>query len=205
MLLLVALAIGAGMHAAAPAAARVAFSQLKLDNAAALAFLLAACAVCIVLHECGHLVAALSLHFEVLGGSLGPFRIERSNSRWRFRLLRANLFRASVAAVPRGSKHWRVTTMIVVVAGPLATLLAGVLSVYPAAQPGSHPFWGAMAELNLLLFALSLIPFQAQNAPSDAKLLLDLWRNGPEAEAIARCFGRMRERAFTPADTSSAV
>ncbi|MGH9584165.1 MAG: hypothetical protein ACRD4O_14650 [Bryobacteraceae bacterium] len=205
MLLFVAMAIGLSMRIAGPAAVRAAFDQLKLDSIPALALLLAACAVSMILHECGHLAAALLLHFEVLGGSLGPFRIDRLQGRWQFRILRGSLFRGSVSAVPRGCRHWRAATMIVVAAGPLATLLAGIVSVSAASQSGLHPFWAAMAELNLLLFALSLLPFRMKTAPSDAKLFIDLLRNGPEAVHIARCFRLMRERAFTAADTSRAA
>ncbi|MGH9638783.1 MAG: site-2 protease family protein [Bryobacteraceae bacterium] len=206
MLLVAAVAIGIGMRAAAPAAVRAAFDQWKLDNAASLAILVAACAVSVVLHECGHLAAALLLRFEVLGASLGPFRLEKLGGRWRFRLTPRSLFRGSVAAVPVRSEFWRGATMIVAAAGPAATLLAAIVSVFCASQTGPHPFWGAMSELNVLLFALALIPMRAKNLPSDAKLFLDLWHNGPEAAGIALCFGHMRERALTSAaDTSCAA
>ncbi|MGH9608469.1 MAG: site-2 protease family protein [Bryobacteraceae bacterium] len=241
MLLVAAVAIGIGMRAAAPAAVRAAFDQWKLDNAASLAILVAACAVSVVLHECGHLAAALLLRFEVLGASLGPFRLEKLGGRWRFRLTPRSLFRGSVAAVPVRSEFWRGATMIVAAAGPAATLLAAIVSVFCASQTGSHPFWGAMSEINVLLFALALIPissrqtnsvgqkiglrktsahgkgrgsletptppcFMGTTAPSDAKLFLDLWHNGPEAAGIALCFGHMRERALTSAaDTSCAA
>jgi hypothetical protein len=233
MLLFAAVAIGIGMRAAAPAAVRVAFGQWKLDNAASFALLVAACAISIALHECGHLAAALLLRFEVIGGSLGPLRLEKLGGRWRLRLTPHNCFRGSVAAVPARSEFWRGATMIVTAAGPFATLLAAIVSVFAASQTGSHPFWGAMSELNLLLFVLALIPMSRQAtkkgsrprrisgqttkndslphyaaaAPSDAKLFLDLLRNGPEAAAIALCFGHMRERALTSAeaDTSSAA
>jgi membrane-associated protease RseP (regulator of RpoE activity) len=219
MLLFAAVAIGIGIRAAAPVAVRVAFGQWKLDSAAALALLVAACAVSIALHECGHLTAALLLRFEVIGGSLGPLRLEKVGGLWRLRLIPRNFFRGSVAAVPARSEFWRGATMIVTAAGPFATLLAAIVSVFAASQSGSHPFWGAMSELNLLLFVLALIPVSRQAtkkrslphyataAPSDARLFLDLLRNGPEAAAIALCFGHMRERAVTSAeaDTSSAA
>lgn len=205
LLLLIALAFGMGMRAAAPAAVRAAFDQLKLDSLVNIALLLSAGFLSMLLHECGHLAAALLLRFDVLGGSLGPLRIERRNGRWTLRLAKGSLFRGSVAAVPRGPRRWRATTMIVVAAGPLATLLAGIASVFAASRSGLHPFWGAMTELNLLLFLLSLIPFRAKTAPSDAQLFVDLLRNGREAANVARCFERMRERALTPADTSRAA
>lgn len=233
MLLFAALAIGIGMRAAAPTAVRAALGQWKLDSAASLALLVAACAVSIVLHECGHLAAALLLRFEVIGGSLGPLRLEKLGGHWRLRLTPRNFFRGSVAAVPVRSEFWRGATMIVTAAGPFATLVAAVVSVFAASRSGSHPFWGAMSELNLLLFALALLPVSRQttkkdglrrgvrrhttedcglphyatSAPSDAKLFLDLLRNGPEAASIALCFGHMRERAVSSAeaDTSSAA
>lgn len=203
--LFIALAFGMGMRAAAPAAVRAAFDQLKLDSLIDVMLLLAACFISMLLHECGHLTAALLLRFDVLGGSFGPLRIEQRGGHWTFRIAKGSLFRGSVAAVPRRTQRWRAPTMMVVVAGPLATLLAGIVSVCAADQGGLHPFWGAMTELNLLLFALSLIPFRAKAAPSDAQLFLDLFRNGDEAANIERCFGRMRDRAFTPSDTSPAA
>jgi hypothetical protein len=146
------------------------------------------------------------LRFEVVGGSLGPFRATRLNGSWQFQISGWNLFRGSVAAVPEIAGHWRASTMSVVAAGPLATLLAAIISASAVVhQDGPHPFWAGMAVLNFLLFALSLVPFQAKAAPSDAKLFLALLQNGREAAHIGRCFHHMRERALTPSDTSRAA
>jgi len=189
--------IGMNLHAAGSAALYYGSRQSKPTSVNLLALLLGACFASVILHECGHLIAALLLRCEILGGSMGPLRAMRLTGRWRFQISGCHALRASVIAAPRKEDcNWRSTAILVTAAGPLATLFIGVLSAQLAAQAGRFDlFLTLMAQLNLMLFVLCLIPIRWKESRSDAKLMLDLLQNGREAEKIGGCFQRMRQRA----------
>src|SRR5579875_516833 len=64
--------IGMNLHAAGSAALYYGSRQTKPTSVNLLALLLGACFASVILHECCHLIAALLLHCEILGGSMGP-------------------------------------------------------------------------------------------------------------------------------------
>jgi hypothetical protein len=127
-------------------------------------------------HECGHLMAAKMLGFEVLGGSLGPLQIQTLHGQWKFSWSSGQILGGSVSATPRSLKHWRGAMMLVAAAGPMATLAAGLAMA--SLEPGSHAaavYQVAFVQLSVLLFVLGLIP-NSRQAPrrNDARFLLDL-------------------------------
>jgi hypothetical protein len=189
--------IGMKLHAAGSAAVYYGSRQSRPHSVSLLALLLGACSTSVILHECGHLIAALLLRCEILGGSLGPLRAMRLRGRWRFQISGSQALRASVIAAPqKEDRNWRSTAIAVTAAGPVITLFTGLLSAQIADQAGQfNLFLTMMAQLNLVLFVLCLVPIQLKNSSSDAKLLLDLLKNGREAEKIAACFQTMRQRA----------
>ncbi len=124
-LLLVALLLGGSINAFGPPWAQAVFQTIKLDSIGGISALLAAVAASIVLHEAGHLMAAILVDFEVLGICLGPVRAIRSYGRWTVEFS-GKLFAGSISAVARNTDRWRERVLVVVAGGPVATLVSGL-------------------------------------------------------------------------------
>jgi len=161
-----------------------------LGTVSGLAALWLALAAAIILHEAGHLTAALLLDFDVLGGSLGPFRAIRLHGKWSLQFT-GSLLSGSVIAIPRhNDATWRIRMLAVVAAGPLATFLTGVLSaglLLWFSDPVQWParFLSALVNLNFFLFVLGLFPnASAARVRNDARLFYSLLRSTPEAQQI---------------------
>ncbi len=151
--------------------------------------LLAALLAAIVIHEAGHLSAALALDFDVLGGSLGPVRLIRMHRSWSIQLS-WNLFSGSVIAIPRKQSNWRTRMLTVVAAGPLATLFSGFFAALLVLRSGAPDdlltrFLAGLVELNFFIFVFGLIPNSpASRLANDARLFYSFLRVTSEANQI---------------------
>ncbi|MDQ2776777.1 MAG: M50 family metallopeptidase [Acidobacteriota bacterium] len=188
-LILLALFIGLAIQLFGPSWIQAVFKAVRLENFQELAACLAALVCSIILHEAGHLIAAIFLKFEILGGSLGPFRISRFHGQRSFKFSTRALFSGSVSAIPKRKGPWRNGMMMVVAAGPLSTLLTGLAAAIalPYCSPTGLPreFFGFLAQLSFFLFTLGLIPSGANaSVRNDADLFLSLLRRSPRAEEI---------------------
>lgn len=166
-LLLAALAMGEALLAFGPRWARSIFATVHLDSPRGIGAVCAALLLGVLVHELGHLAAALALDFEILGISLGPLRWRWLHGRSAVQFSWKRLLTCSVSAVPRHVKtNWRGQMLLVIGAGPAATLVILAVSLVLALSsvhqaPNAtwlRSFWSASAELNFFLFALGLIP-----------------------------------------------
>jgi hypothetical protein len=196
-LLGLALVLGASLQAAGPAWSRAIFDQVKPGSLLGFAALLLALLTSILVHELGHLSAALFLNYEILGFAFGPFRCERQHGKMIFRNAERDWFSCSISAVARDLHNcWRFRTMSVAAAGPAFTLLLLVLSLGLAipfnasTMPVSWPaqFWNACAEVNFFVFLLGLIPNgRFARVRNDAALFMAIKRNSVDALDMFRC------------------
>lgn len=187
--LLAALAMGIALKLFGPSGVRALFATLRPDSVSDISALFTAFGASIVLHEAGHLIAALLLDFEILGGSLGPFRATRLHGKWTLRFSKRAPACGSVSAIPRNNHSWRLRMLLVVAAGPAATLLTGIAawSMLPdhAAHAWASAFLGALTQFSFFIFVLGLIPNRpTARTRNDANLFSSLWRNTPEAQEI---------------------
>ena len=188
-LLLLAIALGALCKFCGPLWAQTIFHAVQLDRATALTALLAALFGTIVVHEAGHLVAALLVNFELVSVCIGPLRATRSYRSWKVQPS-GRLFTGSVSAIPRHLNRWRPRVLLVVAAGPLTTLLTGMAAAFlllhhPTAAGWTKTFLGAFAQLSCFLFLLGFIPnSRFASIRNDARLFLLLSKDTPEAEEI---------------------
>ncbi len=187
-LMLVAILLGASAIAFGPPWTRIIFQRVRLETFSALSAFLAALGIAIILHEAGHLIAALLVDFEILGGALGPIRATHLHGRWTFQLSGKRLS-ASISAIPRQNHSWRKRMLLVVAAGPGATLLTGAIAAFVSFSGDygawSNAFLASVSELSFFLFVLGLIPNAAKaQARNDARLCYDLFHNTPEAQEI---------------------
>lgn len=189
-LLAAAVGIGLALRLFGPSWVQVLLHPARLGTLSGLAALFAALAAAILLHEAGHLAAALMLDFDVLGGSLGPLRAIRLHGGWSLQFS-GTLFSGSVIAIPRrNDRTWRRRMLVVVAGGPAATFLTGMISAALLLWFGDPDSWmarflSALLELNFLLFILGLLPSaSAASAQNDARLFFVLAGNTPEAQQI---------------------
>jgi hypothetical protein len=162
------------------------FGRVPVERPADLLLLPVAALAAMLLHETGHLLASLLLGFEVLGGSVGPLNIQILRRDWKLSWSLRTFFTGSISAVPRSLNHWRRAMMVVIAAGPLATL-AGVLAVLPL-SPVNHSWLVlqiAFVQVSVLLFLLGFIPNgRAARQQNDARLFVDLARRNAGADEM---------------------
>lgn len=168
---------------------RAIFAQVQLDSLSGLSALLLALLASAMAHELGHLLAARALNYEILAAAIGPFQLDRWHNKCIFRFRAGQWSRCSISAVPRQMHgRWRSHMMLVVLAGPAASLLFLGVAVSLAAGHHADRFWSACAEVNFFLVMLGFIP-NSRLAPirNDASLFLALWKNAADARDIFRC------------------
>jgi peptidase M50-like protein len=187
-LLLLAIAIGMAVRIFGPSWTEMVFQAVGLGTASALSAFWAAFAASIVLHEAGHLFAAVLQDFEVLGASLGPIRAVHFHGKWTYQFS-GTLLSGSISAIPRENHSWRKRMLLVVAAGPAATLLTGVgsgLLLFSGEFNGwTIYFLASLTELSFFLFVLGLIPNgNKAQIRNDAQLCCSLFRNTAEAKSI---------------------
>jgi len=206
-LLLIAVALGVLLEAAGPPWVQAIFRNVNFDSFANATAILAALLAAVVTHEAGHLFMAWVCGFEILGGKLGPLRLERLHGTRKISFSSRGIFSCAVSAVPRNGAQWRSKMMLVVAAGPVATLLGAIgaasVTVFSAPPAWLGAFWSALALFHFLIFALGLIPNgESAKARNDATLFLALYRNAAAAQEL-RLYHRLtqlRLAAIRPCD-----
>ena len=208
LLLALAIALGVLLQLYGPSWLQIVFAAVKLDSLAGVSALLLALSASIIVHELGHLSAALFLNYEVLGAALGPLQLDVWHNQARLRFTPGPWFRCSVSAVPRDMPTaWRVRMMIVVAAGPAVTLLALITSTVISLAAGPNGFWDFCAEVNFFLFVLGLVPnSRFAKIRNDAALFLALLKNTADAADMRAChlaielsLRRIRPEDYPPA------
>jgi hypothetical protein len=129
-------------------------------------WLLAGVAV-VLIHELGHFAAAKAVGFHVTLFNVGPFVLERRDTKWGFRLdltiMRQGALGA-VAAGPHSHDNLRSNTLSIAIGGPLASLLFGFASLGVLLRAPHSEFsrfgygFGLCGVLSLLAFLASLLP-----------------------------------------------
>lgn len=183
-----ALMLGILIQAAGPAWLKNIFRPDQLEVFQKAGILLLAIAVSVVLHELGHLIPSLGFGFHVSRIVFGPLCGTRVDGRWKLQYSRA-WFSGSVSAIPCDDNAWRRRMLVVVASGPVASLILFMLAAFLVNIPGESTltvaFFRALAEINLFICLLGLVPNSADaKMRNDARLFLTLLQNGPEAEQI---------------------
>ncbi len=125
--------------------------------------------VCIIVHECGHLLAALAVGWEIRFFLAGPFAFTKESEGWRFRFLPRELLKGGrVFAVPKHSAGWsRAAAITVTLGGPVTTALL-FMPVFILPRSGTTI---CLAIANSFVAAGSWIPARIGGWITDAKLV----------------------------------
>ncbi len=130
-------------------------------------------------HELGHTLVAWALGFRFVALNIGPLTVAKDQ--WGHRHVRIEWSRllgtnGYAAAVPLSEEHLRSNAMLMVFAGPFASLNAGLLCwLLYLKVPGSawEAYWGVLGTLAVLFtadFGANLVPI----GYSDGSMLLHL-------------------------------
>ncbi len=137
-------------------------------------------------HECGHLAAGWISDMTLRGFQVGPLAGEIRDGRWRFRFVPAGILGGGlVSMVPDHMKHFRSRMVVMVLGGPIASLVTGASAILLALTAKSMP-WESAWELLALLgtfgvidFVVNLIPQRPESHYSDGSQIYQLVTNGP--------------------------
>jgi hypothetical protein len=142
------------------------------------------------LHEAGHALTALALKMKVRQFLCGPFEWRRRGHNWNFRFHPAGLlsFPGAVGVAPVNLKDLRVRRIAICAAGPLVSLLLGLLTAFAAFtakgqawEAGWH-FLAYLSTFSLLGFIVNLIPIQPEGQYSDGARIYQMVAGTPGAK-----------------------
>jgi hypothetical protein len=178
---------GLGLYLGMVIGAAVGLTLPRIINTVAsrpvfLVTLFAAFYLVILVHECGHLCAALLARFEFREIAVGPLMLSRRSTGPRVRFVPGLMFAGGhVVAVPDSPHDLRRRFRILVSGGPVATALVfGALALLPL-TPMTWSLW----LWNTIVAVSSWLPFYTGGNASDGKALLLLSRAGREGDWLA--------------------
>ena len=146
--------------------------------------------VAVLFHELGHFLASLIAEMSIRGFAVGPLAGQIRGGRWRFAVNPGGfLGGGAVSLVPLHLRDLRGRYVYISMAGPLFSLITGMLALILAlAAPGS-PWEGAWRFLALTGticltdFVINLMPLRPDGAYSDGAQILQMVKGGRWADA----------------------
>ncbi len=138
-------------------------------------------------HEFGHLVAGWASGKILRLFQVGPFRWSVRHGKWKFEFQLRKLYGGGVAMVAPDLRDMRSRQVFLLLGGPVASLVAGLIFMVVTLTAVGHPwghFWSflsTLATLSLAGFVVNLIPLKPESQYSDGAQLYQIVTNGPWA------------------------
>jgi len=143
----------------------------------------------IFFHELGHLLAGLGSEMTLRQFQYGPLGGRIKGGKWRFNFVPAGLLGGgAVGMVPRHLKNVRGRMVMLILGGPVASLVVGsIATLMTLSAPGSpwHDAWRFFALLGTFClsdFVVNLTPLRPESQYSDGAQIYQLMSNGPWAD-----------------------
>lgn len=166
--------------------------------------------VIVLVHEFGHAVTGLALGMKLRAFIVGPFQWRIREGKWKFRFQPGHFFSTggATAVVPTNPQQSHREQLCMIAAGPFASLLLGLISLWAALSAPGHPweqawlFLSCVGTLSLLVGVLNLVPFQSGSAYSDGAQIYQLLAEGPWADyhSVASVVGSTLVTPLRPRD-----
>jgi hypothetical protein len=142
------------------------------------------------LHELGHTTTGLFLGMKLRAFAAGPFQWHIRGGKWNFQFTFAGVLSGGGATgvVPASANFPRSGYLAMVAAGPLVTLLTGIIAlrIAPAAEANLGVEAGRrlalFGGLSLAICAFNLLPFKTGDDYSDGASIYQLLSHGPWGE-----------------------
>jgi hypothetical protein len=157
------------------------------------------------IHEIGHTTMGLALGMKLRAFIVGPFHWSIRDGRWKFKFLLAKLLPLGGATglVPTDPNQSRWSDIGMIAAGPMASLLTGLISMELALTAKSRPYergWellAVIATIALVQFVVNLIPLRPESLYSDGARIYQMLKGGPWAD-LHRAFSIVTASSVTP-------
>jgi hypothetical protein len=146
--------------------------------------------ITISLHEPAHASIGLALGMKLRAFVVGPFQWRIRDGRWTYRFVPAAFlsFGGSTGIVSANPNQSRWVEIAMIAAGPLMNLIAGLLAAFLTVSAQGRPwerYWEPLAFfalVNIVTFAINLVPFRPEALYSDGARIFQLLSGGPWAE-----------------------
>lgn len=169
-----------------------------IRGSVSLTFIALTIVMTVILHEAAHAGVGLAVGMKLRAFVIGPFQWRISDGHWRYLFNPAGFlsFGGSAGLVPTNPDQSRWFEIATIAAGPLinlcASLIAFFLAISAKGQSWEH-LWEPLAffaTVNLVTFAVNLVPFRPEALYSDGARIYQLLSRGPwlwlhRARAIA--------------------
>jgi len=160
--------------------------------------------ITISLHEAAHAGVGLALGMKLRAFVVGPFQWRIRDGRWTYRFVPAGFlsFGGSTGIVSANPNQSRWVEITMIAGGPLINLAAGLVSAFltfSAKGQQWERFWEPLAFfalVNIVTFAINLVPFRPEALYSDGARIFQLLSGGPWAE-LHRVFSMVQSSAVT--------
>jgi hypothetical protein len=143
----------------------------------------------VILHEAGHLLAGWGSDMVLRGFQVGPVTGQVRGGRWRFAFSPYGfLGGGSVAMVPTHLRNIRGRKLLMILGGPVASLLTGcigialALSAAGSSWESAWVFLALFGTIGLFGFLFNLTPLRPEGAYSDGAQIYQIMSTGPWAD-----------------------
>jgi hypothetical protein len=137
----------------------------------------------VLVHELGHVVAGLSVGFELRTLAVGPLLFTKEARGWKLRFLaRRILVGGLTAMVPKSSDRLVGRYLRFILGGPAASITLLVISLILTPIFPDSSAVKALLYVSVFLTVMCCLPYTVRSQPTDAKGILLLTRKGPGAE-----------------------
>ena len=138
-----------------------------------------------ILHELGHFLAGISSDMTLRAFQIGPVSGRIESARWRFRFHAAGLLGGgSVGMVPQHLKNIRSRIVVMILGGPMASLVTGATALVLTLTAPYFPWRNAwqylslVGSLGLIDFVVNLIPQRPESHYSDGSQIYQIVNGG---------------------------
>lgn len=146
--------------------------------------------ITITLHEAAHACVGLALGWKLRALAIGPFQWRIRDGRWIFRFVPAGFLSlgGSTGIISANPNQSRWVEISMIAAGPLVNLVTGLFAIFLTISSEGQRwerYWEPLAFfalVNIVTFAINLIPFRPEALYSDGARIFQLLSGGRWAE-----------------------
>jgi len=161
--------------------------------------------ITIALHEAAHACGGVALGMKLRAFVVGPFQWRIRDGRWMYSFVPAGFlsFGGSTGIISADPNQSRWIEIAMIAAGPLINLVAGLSAAFLTISSKGQRwerYWEPLAFfalVNIVTFAINLIPFRPEALYSDGARIFQLLSGGPWAE-LHRVYSIALSSTVTP-------